>query len=240
MGCITASKVENILKITKTTKEIQLNKIVYDIMGYEVESMKEPPAPKALSLKWGIYKEKNARSEYENVLKNEGHVDVSIELCGLVVDKTNVFLRASPDGIINCKCHGRRLLEIKCPYSCRSIDPNEGIAKKVIDYINKGPNGELTLDKNKRGYYAQVTTSMAICKLSKCDFVVWSPHGLLSIPINFDPEYWNVCLEKTKNLFDSYIVGEILTREKKFLDIRKDECTSHTDIANTLEKDDDI
>ena len=35
---------------------------------------------------------------------------------GLVVTADNPHLGASPDGLVSCSCHGRAVLEIKCPY----------------------------------------------------------------------------------------------------------------------------
>ena len=38
---------------------------------------------------------------------------------GVFIDLSNPFLGASPDGLVHCLCHGKGLLEIKCPWTYR-------------------------------------------------------------------------------------------------------------------------
>ena len=52
-----------------------------------------------------------ARKLYEKYMKNH-HKSFQVQSSGLVISKDIPFLRASPDGIISCKCCGKGILEI--------------------------------------------------------------------------------------------------------------------------------
>ena len=79
-------------------------------------------------------------------------------------------MAASPDGIIDCYCCGKGVLEIKCPYSYR----NESVESAVSNdpsFCLKKDNDLLYLDHTHH-YYYQVQTQMFICNVEYCDFCV--------------------------------------------------------------------
>ena len=84
---------------------------------------------------------------------------------GLFVCSTLPYLAASPDGIVECECCERRVLELKCPYC---LEPEE---KTIVDvpYLK---NGHLDEDHN---YFYQMQTQMICTKTRYADFFVWSP-----------------------------------------------------------------
>ena len=47
------------------------------------------------------------------------HINWSRQKAGLMVDTDLPFIGASADAITNCECHGKRVVEVKCPYSFR-------------------------------------------------------------------------------------------------------------------------
>ena len=66
---------------------------------------------------------------------------------------------ASPDGIVNCKCCGRGVLEIKCPY-CEDI---EYVAAQDKTFCLKpSSNGSLYLHK-AHAYFYQVQSQLFAC-----------------------------------------------------------------------------
>ena len=76
--------------------------------------------PEALSYKsratvWGCQHEQKAQNFYFESCSKQ-HENFSVEGSGLVVNYKWPFIGASPDGIINCSCHGKGVLEIKCPF----------------------------------------------------------------------------------------------------------------------------
>ena len=92
-----------------------------------------------------IFKNTNAKSQMQN------HNDLMVADSGLVINPQWPFIAATPDGIIDCKCCGKGVLEIKCPYShC-----NEGIelaASKDKSFCLKNYEDSLHLDHG-HGYY---------------------------------------------------------------------------------------
>ena len=48
------------------------------------------------------------------------HTDFGCRNCGLFLDIAKPYLGATPDQLVNCKCCGERLLEIKCPYAYKT------------------------------------------------------------------------------------------------------------------------
>ena len=68
--------------------------------------------PNVKAIKHGRENEGLARTYYENLQKFR-HTNFEIELTGLRTDARFPGLGASPDALVNCVCHGMRVLEIK-------------------------------------------------------------------------------------------------------------------------------
>lgn len=81
-------------------------------------------------------------------LGEDGHKNVRAKQCGLFVDKTDTFLGASPDGIIECDCCEPRLVEIKCP------------TKDLLAYTHI--DGQTKKLKKRDIYYGQVQGQMMV------------------------------------------------------------------------------
>ena len=80
------------------------------------------------------------------------HKNVVFIQCGFFIDSKMPYIGATPDGIISCECHGKSLIEVKCPTSDLS----------VLQYLE---NGKL---KAKSGYYGQVQGQMLVTKIPSC------------------------------------------------------------------------
>ena len=48
------------------------------------------------------------------------HTEFKLEKVGLFLDKDKAYIGALPDSITYCKCHGKSILEVKCPYNIRN------------------------------------------------------------------------------------------------------------------------
>ena len=128
---------------------------------------------------WGQKHEKTARELYFKRHKSM-HEGLAITESGLVINPQWPFIAASPDGVLNCKCHEKSVLEIKCPYTHQ----NEGIEAAACNDSNfclQEHEGTLCLDRN-HAYYYQVQTQMFVCNVTYCDFCVCTfPSGLCII-----------------------------------------------------------
>ena len=65
-------------------------------------------------MKWRQDNEENAfKSFYAEEVSR--HQVFKAEKCCTFLGKIKLYIAASPDGIVTCKCHGKGLIEIKCP-----------------------------------------------------------------------------------------------------------------------------
>lgn len=75
------------------------------------------------AIKYGKEHEAIARLLYQENYKKE-HIKAHIVESGLHVSKQYPYMGASPDGLVQCKCCGNGLLEIKCTYTHKDLSPD--------------------------------------------------------------------------------------------------------------------
>ena len=101
---------------------------------------------------WGFQHEEEAIKEYTRKM-NTLH-KFNITKSGLILHPTFPHLGASPDGKINCQCCGSGVLEVKCPYSCKTRTISEATEDlKFCLETNEAASLEL---KSSHAYYFQV------------------------------------------------------------------------------------
>ncbi|KYQ53351.1 hypothetical protein ALC60_07510, partial [Trachymyrmex zeteki] len=97
---------------------------------------------------YGSKNENSAREMYQNI------GNVSVEQCGLVIHPSQPWLCASPDGLLMGDGKPLRVIEIKCPISCKN-KPIIGSDREInVSYIQKTSTGFLELKKTHT-YYTQ-------------------------------------------------------------------------------------
>ncbi|CAG2235092.1 unnamed protein product [Mytilus edulis] len=122
------------------------------------------------------------------------HTNLQIIQPGLLVDRTYSYLRASPDAIMTCDCHGTTVIEIKCPYSCRYLTPTVAICQKKITYVGMEKENMVLVKGHQYGYYEQIQTQLNVCKENNAKLVIWTTKGLLTIDVPFDEIYWTTIM----------------------------------------------
>lgn len=95
------------------------------------------------------YGKENEKAAIEQLQDQEG---IIIKKCSLFIDNDYVFLGASPDGIFD-----EGIIEIKCPYSARNLDPDQAILEKKITFWK--PDGSINTNHN---WYYQVQGQLHI------------------------------------------------------------------------------
>ena len=163
-----------------------------------------------LPMKWGMMNEDLAASTYvKNLMAS--HDNVQISHPGLAVHPKISFLRASPDLITFCSCHGLRAVEIKCPWAARNITPEEAIDRKFIDYVKK-EGGRFVLHRRKRGHFDQIQGIMACTTITQlpAHLAIWTKAGLMVVDVPFNQEYWNDAEKKLEVFFRDMIIPAIL------------------------------
>ena len=120
----------------------------------EIIDISEVPA-----VKWGREHEKDGADSY-----NATHSDKITE-CGIFVSKAKPFLAASPDRL---DLKNEMVIEIKCPYNRRGVDPKVNIP----DYCYRDEqSGLIKLNKDHQ-YYMQIMCQMYVLGWKKGRFVV--------------------------------------------------------------------
>ncbi len=167
------------------------------------------------STSWGCKHEKKVRQVYTKKML-ENHRDFSVSDSGLMINPKWPFLGASPDGVVNCYCCNRGVVEIKCPYCHRNYDIVESTIDKKF-CLKKNECGICYLDMT-HSYYYKVQTQINICEVDYCNFVVCTfPEGQCELHIhieriNTDDEFWSVCVEKSSEFFKVCILPELVGR----------------------------
>ena len=105
---------------------------------------------------------------------------------------------ASPDGIVNCICCGKGVLEIKCPYSCvdKSFMEASGEQKFFLELID----GTFHLKKDHACYF-QIQMQIKLSDSLYGDFVVWRKQELLVERIFPDKQFIEHALNQSTQFF---------------------------------------
>ena len=156
---------------------------------------------------WGCDHEKTARKEYLEQQQHV-HVDLTVEDKGLVISHQYPYLGASPDGYVECACCGPRVLEIKCPFSCRDKPLLEATSDNSF-CLEVSPEGTYIL-KPKHSYYYQVQLQMKLCNVAYCDFVVWKEEELVILRIDFEENFVKDAIEKCTKFYKYGVLPELI------------------------------
>lgn len=74
--------------------------------------------------RWGCTHERDGIQAYKaEAIKS--HEELHVIEAGLFIDSERPYLGASPDNIITCKCFGKGVLEVKCPFCVKDGLPEE-------------------------------------------------------------------------------------------------------------------
>ena len=163
---------------------------------------------------WGQKYEKVAIEQYLKSQRPRHANILEVTDSGIVINPKWPFIGASPDGIVDCYCCGKGVLEIKCPYSHRH-ESIEAAASNDPNFCLKKDEDLLYLD-HKHAYYYQVQTQMFVCNVEYCDFCVCTfPESVDEFSpyverIFRDIEFWEDCVEKAKHFFTVCLLPEIL------------------------------
>lgn len=106
---LTASRIHDILCMKDATDPTNTIK---SAMGYSGHFT-------CKAMQWGLDMEAATLKLYEKQI-HPFHTDLSVAKSGLVIHPEVPYIDATPYGIRCCKCHDKRIVEVKCPYSFRT------------------------------------------------------------------------------------------------------------------------
>lgn len=206
IGRLTGSIIHNVhtkvqtLKSSTTKKPKDVASLLERIMGYK-------SVGNVHSLQHGRDMEGEARRAYTALLKKKKHKDVQVQECGLFVIKDTIYIGASPDALVSCRCCGTGLVEIKCPSSVKKPSPVTSLG-----YLQKTNTGDFRL-KDTCNYFTQIQSQMAATGRLWCDFFVYTRHSVHLERIVFNENKWNDVLENAKFFFETYVAPELVHRD---------------------------
>ena len=220
-GRITSSTVHDILR---TDANRPAPSIVKKICQTDKRQIKAP------AIEWGNRNEHNAYLLYVNLQTGGGqkpdivptgvvmathpgpHHDCVITKSGFVICEKEPSLGVSPDGRVTCKCCGKGLLEIKCPYKYREASLTDAFKSEDF-YITQ--NYGL---KETHRYFTQVQLQMYVCDVLYVDFLVWTPVDCIISRVYKNSEFISCMVKKLETVWLNHILPEIVTRksEKKW------------------------
>ena len=156
---------------------------------------------------WGCVHEETARKAYFDIYRTK-HKMAAISKIGLVLHPKYPFMGASPDGLIECKCCGKGVLEVKCPYSCRDKSFSEKMEANNV-FLEQSQEGNLELKKNHQ-YYYQIQMQMKFCEVDHGDFVVWSHKELFIQRMAIDDIFITGALSDAQSFIKKGILPELI------------------------------
>ena len=198
-GRITASKFYQVCTRTDSCiadKSKNAKNLVDDIMGRKKKF-------ESVGTKHGLAMEPHAARKVVEVFK-EKHLKVSFSNSGLVVLCEYPHLGASPDLIINCSCHGKFVVEIKCPEKIK----NQAPSIENLDYLEF--DGNVVSLKERHKFFFQIQGQMGLTKVSQGIFFVYTHHGYYMEEIKFNPDLFMQMLVKFNYFWSKFVLTDIL------------------------------
>lgn len=157
------------------------------------------------AIKWGRTKEEDALKAFY-AFEATKHAEFKVEKAGLFLDKHRAYIGASPDSIMYCKCHGKSVVEIKCPYNIKDRKIADGV--KQCDFLAMEEN-TIVLKKSHK-YYTQINSQIALSHSTCGYFVVWTTEDILIQQIEFDEMHWLSVSTNLEIFFKSYVAERVL------------------------------
>ena len=216
-GIISASKAKRVHDFQISLKKCankDVSKLVREIANPNVPSYIPPlPDQPQNPRDWGLKHEATARKNYTQVQRKQ-HCKLRLESKGFMISKDKPFLGASVDDLRHCECEkgcSVTVVEYKCPWKHRDIQPKEAFLTPEVGGIQKGNN--FMLKRNCR-YYFQVQLQMFVYQLCLCDFVVWTKHGLFSVEIPFDEIFMLSVIERLQEFWSNHVLPFLMLQCK--------------------------
>ncbi len=131
---------------------------------------------------------------------------------GLIISSDIPIVRVSPDEEISCKCCGKGLLEIKCPYSKQDMTAEE-IAYEGKYHLQAGSDDKIHL-KQTSPWYTQVQTQLGVAKFTWCDFVIFTKRRpyITVERICFDEDKFERELTRGLAFYDKFVLPKLIKK----------------------------
>ena len=133
-GRVNASK----LKAAVSTNMAQPSRSLIKALSYP-----ESNHFKSEATSWGYDHEKSAITAYTTQEGKINTLNFPISKSGLVIYPSHSFMGASPDSFVECKCCGKGVIEVKCPYSCKQKSIEQRM--KILNFSSNKRKKEICI-----------------------------------------------------------------------------------------------
>ena len=152
-------------------------------------------APPTKAIKHGGALEPHAKRKYLYEFKRT-RLNFNCKDIGLVLFKQYPYLGASLfraiwDIIVECKCCGKDVVEIKYPSSIAGEKPSY----EYYPHLEVSEKGDCRLKENSP-YFYQIYDQMAATKSKYCDFFVYIKYGFHAERVAFNQTIWDEIVGK--------------------------------------------
>ena len=161
---------------------------------------------KTKATQWGCTHEQDALKAYK-LQEESHHRGFKLSSSGFLISTEYPHMGASPDGLVNCDCCERRVIEVKCPYSCTNKSFLEATAEST--FFLQETDGKFSL-KHNHAYYYQIQLQMKFCGTTVGDFIVWRENELVIDRVPINDEFLTTALQKATKLYIYGILPEVL------------------------------
>lgn len=137
--------------------------------------------------------------------------DATILKCGIVIHAQKPWLCASLDGIVTENNQNVKVLEIKCPISCKSkliIDHENRICN--VSYL-KYENNKIVL-KPSHQYFTQCQILMYCTGLKKCDLFVYNKIEPVTVTIERDDSFLKSLIARLEFFYFSFYLPNLTSK----------------------------
>lgn len=159
---------------------------------------------KTCAMRHGTEHEEVVRQQYIQH-QSSRHMNFECRDAGLFIYETFPYVAASPDGIIECSCCGRGVLEIKCPYKYKDTH--------VDDINDKGFYLENRHLKENHEYMFQVQAEMASADVNYCDFVCWTSKSFVVVRVLRDTDFIEKHMSVLQGFLKHALLPQLLSRK---------------------------
>ena len=133
---------------------------------------------------WGRSKESTALQRLKKLLQKQ-HKDVDMKKVGLIISPDHPFLAASPDAFFTCSCHGKFIVEVKCPYSSHGGNIRNAAEKDRNFFLSYCPDTKSYHLKCYHAYYYQVQMQL-VTGCQQGFFAVWESNDIVVVSVKPD------------------------------------------------------
>lgn len=139
----------------------------------------------------------------------KSHTNFTLIATGLHINAKFPQFAATPDGLIQCHCHGKGALELICPYKYK-----DGLLSWQKD--KDCPITESRLLRENHPYFYQVQGLLLVCDLDYCDFFIWTQGtkagDKIIIRVWRNDNFIEKLLPDLNQVFNNSILPEIVSR----------------------------